>query len=67
MAMHGFNFKTLFYIVLALVSSAGSAANAAPLLQDFYVRPLVRLTGYASLLAYSLLMLRRARYNSGQS
>jgi len=56
--------KTIFLIALALVALAGSVANGLQLSRDFYIRPLVRLIGYASLLLYSLLMLRRARYNT---
>ena len=55
--------KIVFFIILSLIGLTGAAANGFHLLQDFYIRPLLRFVGYSSLLAYSLLMLRRSRYN----
>ena len=56
--------RFVFFVVLALVGFGGSAINGLNLLQDFYIRPLARSVGYASLLVYALLMLRPARYNT---
>lgn len=64
MATRRFSFKILFFVTLALVSFIGSAANLLHLFQQTYLWPVVRLVGYGSLLVYSLLMLRRARYNT---
>lgn len=65
--MERWNRKILFFSALLLVGLAGSLTNGLHLLRDFYVRPLARFTGYASLLAYALLMLRPARYNTPHS
>lgn len=58
------DFQKLLFFILALTGLGGAVANGAHLLQHFYLWPLVRLAGFASLFIYALLMLRRRRYNT---
>ena len=62
--MRRFRLKPVFFAALAAVGAAGSLMNGFRLLEDFYLRPLVRFVGYAALLAYALLKLRASRYNT---
>lgn len=56
---------TTFFLLVMIGALAGCVTNAYHLIQHFYLWPLVRLTGYTSLFVYSLLMLKRRRYNIG--
>ncbi len=57
--------KKIFWMVTAFIGIGGGVKNAWAMAEHFYLWPLVRCAGYSALAVYALLMLRRARYNTG--